>query len=168
MKYASDISLRALEPEDLELIYRIENDPTFWRWGLASVPYSRYVLRQYLQTAANDLFADRQVRLVVQRAETALGLVDLTNFEPQHQRAEISLAILPEFQGQHAGEEAIRLLTDYARQLGLHQLYALVATTNLPAARLFERLGFEADALLKDWIRQDGRWLDVRLFRQAL
>ena len=52
------ISLRALEPEDLDLIYRIENDPDFWRHGSTTVPYSRYALRQYMESAQNDLFAD--------------------------------------------------------------------------------------------------------------
>ena len=39
------ISLRALEPEDLELIYRLENDPDIWRWGTTTVPYSRFAVR---------------------------------------------------------------------------------------------------------------------------
>ena len=36
------ITLRAMEPEDLEFIYRMENDTTLWSAGSTNVPYSRY------------------------------------------------------------------------------------------------------------------------------
>ena len=115
MTSVSDITLRAMEPEDLELIYRIENDPTFWKYGSSTVPYSHWTLRRYIESSANDLFADEQVRLVVQGKNTqgertSIGLSDLVNFCPRHHRAEISLAILPEYQGMHVGEQVVHLL----------------------------------------------------------
>ena len=42
------ILLRAMEPEDLELLYQIENNPALWKVGVTNVPYSRYQLRDYL------------------------------------------------------------------------------------------------------------------------
>ena len=63
------LRLRALEPEDLELVYRIENDPTFWRHGSTTVPYSRYTLRQFIADSTGDIFRDGQVRLVIEIKE---------------------------------------------------------------------------------------------------
>ena len=170
MPSVSDITLRAMEPEDLELIYRIENDPAFWRYGTTTVPYSRWTLRRYIESAANDLFADEQVRMVVQgKTEqgvlTTIGLADLVNFSPRHHRAEISLAILPEFQGMHTGEHIVRQLIAYARSLGLHQLYAIIAETNVPAWKLFKRLNFQPSALLKDWLYDEERYTDARVWQ---
>ena len=78
-----------MEPEDLELLYQIENNPALWKVGVTNVPYSRYLLRDYLARATGDIFTDRQVRLVVENEEgTAIGLIDMMNYEPQHHRAD--------------------------------------------------------------------------------
>ena len=93
------MKLTPLEPEDLELLYTIENNPELWSVGSTNVPYSRYALRDYIATQQHDIYADRQVRLVARvsadgEAEKAVGLVDMYNFSPTHQRAEIGFAIL--------------------------------------------------------------------------
>lgn len=163
-----DIRLRALEPEDLELIYRIENDPQFWRFSTSTVPYSRYVLRQYLSSSQNDIFADGQVRLVIEHGEESVGFADLTNFDALHLRAEIGLAILPEFQGRHIGQAAVEALCNYARRLHLHQLYAIIATTNEPATRLFKLLAFDASAILHDWLRVEEHYVDAVVWQKII
>ena len=38
------IKLRAIEPEDLEVLYKIENDVRLWNIGVTNVPYSKYTL----------------------------------------------------------------------------------------------------------------------------
>lgn len=168
MTSSADIRLRALEPEDLELVYRIENDPAFWHFGASTVPYSRYTLRQYIASAQNDIYADGQVRLVIEQGGVAVGLADLTNFDAIHLRAEIGLVILPEFQGQHIGEAAVKALCQYARALHLHQLFAIIAVTNKPATRLFERLAFVPSTVLKDWLRSDDGFADVCVWQHVL
>ena len=39
------IYLRAVEPEDMDIMYEMENDPSMWDISNFTVPYSRYVLR---------------------------------------------------------------------------------------------------------------------------
>lgn len=168
MTSTADISLRALEPEDLELIYRVENDESFWQYGASTVPYSRYALRQYIASSQNDLFADGQVRLVIMQDGEAVGLADLTNFDALHLRAEIGLLILPEHQGKHIGQSAVNALTDYARRLHLHQLYATIAVTNEPANRLFERLGFVPSVPLQHWLRAEEGFVDAVVWQKIL
>ena len=168
MTSSPNICLRALEPEDLELIYRIENDPQFWRFGSSTVPYSRYVLRQYLSSAQNDIFADGQVRLVIQYEGVAVGFADLTNFDALHLRAEIGLAILPEYQGRHIGQATLKALCDYACRLHLHQLYAIIAATNKPATRLFKLLAFDASAVLHDWLRSEENYVDAVVWQKII
>ena len=41
------MKLRAIEPEDLDLLYQIENNTELWQVGATNVPYSRYT-RRYL------------------------------------------------------------------------------------------------------------------------
>ena len=83
------VKLRALEPEDLELLYTIENDTTLWQKGCTDVPYSRYALKQYIASQPADFYEQRQLRLLIVRKcdGKALGLIDLTSYEPRHARS---------------------------------------------------------------------------------
>lgn len=63
------IYLRAIEPEDIDVMYEMENDPSMWDISSFTVPYSRYVLRQYIEGSQSDMFADKQLRLMIIRRE---------------------------------------------------------------------------------------------------
>ena len=56
----STIYLRACEPEDLEVMYHIENNTSLWEVSGITVPYSRYTLKQYIESSKNDIYADKQ------------------------------------------------------------------------------------------------------------
>lgn len=88
------IRLRALEPEDLDFLYEMENDESLWGMGCTNEPYSRQVLLDYITTATADIYTDKQVRLIVENEQQeAVGIIDLMNFDPRHQRAELGIVI---------------------------------------------------------------------------
>ena len=90
----SEVKLRAMEPEDLDWLYRIENNPDLWNVGATNVPYSRYALHDYIANSSNDIYSDRQVRFIIENSKgNVVGIVDLVNFDPQHLRAEIGIVI---------------------------------------------------------------------------
>lgn len=169
------MKLTPLEPEDLELLYTIENNPELWSVGSTNVPYSRYALRDYIATQQHDIYADRQVRLVARvsadgEAEKAVGLVDMYNFSPTHQRAEIGFAILREEQGKGYGRQALQHLEEYARSvLHLHTLYAVVSAGNRASLATLRSSGFCHEHRLPDWIKSsDGSWEDAILLQKTL
>lgn len=152
------ISLRAIEPEDLDLLYRIENDVELWNVGTSNVPYSRYLLHEYVANSKNDIYIDRQVRMMVENDEgKVIGVVDLVSFDPANQRAEVGLIILNSFRRQGYGTAVLCKISDYAlRILHLHQLYAYVDNQNEASLRLFEKAGYTVASKIKDWLF-DGR-----------
>ena len=85
------ISLRALEPEDLELLFNIENKKEFWEIITTITPYSKFILRQYLENSHRDIYDVKQLRLVICKAvdNEPVGLIDLFDFDPRHKRAAI-------------------------------------------------------------------------------
>ena len=153
-----EIRLRAMEPEDLDLLYSIENDSQLWNVGTNNVPYSRYLLHDYIATSTGDIYADRQVRLIVEnQAKETVGLADLVNFDAKNCRAEVGIAIVCRHRHCGYGHQALTLLTDYARRvLHLHQLYAIVDPANEASCQAFLKAGFIETARLKDWL-YDGR-----------
>lgn len=150
------LRLRAMEPEDLDFFYALENATELWAYGNANVPYSRYVLRCFLSESHNDLFADKQLRLIIEDVKSGcpIGCLDLMSFCPLHNRAEVGIVVTEPFQRKGIGKEALRLLLAYTeKHLHLHQLYAYVAERNTAALRLFRSVGFTEASYLKDWLR---------------
>ena len=163
------VRLRAVEPEDLEVLYTMENDPEAWDVSNFTVPYSRYVLKQYIAQSDCDIFADRQLRLMIVRLddESVVGTVDLTDFQPLHRRGEVGIAIRSTHRRQGYAGEALRLLCDYAFGfLRLRQLTAHVACSNEASRQSFRSCGFVDCGLLRQWWCINGEYQDVCLMQR--
>ncbi|MBT8314190.1 MAG: GNAT family N-acetyltransferase [Maribacter sp.] len=151
------IYLRALEPQDLDFIYELENNTDVWEISGTITPYSRHVLRQYLDNAHRDIYDVKQLRLCICKKDKVLGLIDLFDFDPQNKRAGIGIVILDEKDRNHGiGTEAIALICNYGlTTLGLRQVYANVMEDNVSSLHLFKKMGFVEVGTKKDWIRTD-------------
>lgn len=162
------VKLRALEPEDLSLLYEIENDSSMWDISNFSVPYSRYMLRQYIEQAQSDLFADQQLRLIIVRLKdnAVLGCIDLMNFSPMHARGEVGVVLQNEYRGKGYAADALRLLIQYAFDfLNLNQLTAHVLVNNVESLRLFQSCGFVSCGILKSWWRIGNQYEDAHVLQ---
>lgn len=161
------VQLRPLEPDDLNFLVRLENDPDLWDAGDTRVPYSRYALEQYIERAAvEDIYAVRQARFVIADASRPLhayGVIDLFELMPVHRRAGVGIALLPEARGQKIGSEALQLLCEYAADvLHLRQLHCCVAANNEASLRLFRGAGFTQVGVRQAWLLgRGGQWLDA-------
>lgn len=164
------VMLRAVEPEDLEVMSLLENDASLWECSNSTVPYSSHVLREYIKQCSYNFFEDKAVRLAIALPEgIAVGFIDLQNYDHQHQRAEVGIVLMRECQHLGLARRALRLLTDYSRSvLHLHQVYAHVQSTNRPALRLFRAAGFTHTATLPQWTRCVAGWCDVEVFQMML
>ena len=164
------IRLRAIEPEDLDVLYRIENDRALWNVGATNVPYSRYTLHDYVATSCDDIYADRQVRLVIENAEgETVGMADIVRFEPQHLRAEVGIVIINAYRRRSYARMALEDLCSYALDvLHLHQLYAVIDAANEAAVGMFRHTDFQEQARLKDWLFDGHSYRDALLMQRFL
>lgn len=148
------IYLRALEPEDLDFVYTIENDTSLWHLSDTQTPYSRFLIKQYLENAQQDIFEAKQLRLAICNLENeTIGLIDIFDFDIKNKRAGIGILIQNEInRNKGYGKEALELLTSYCfSTLHLHQVYANISESNLASLKLFEANGFKKIGLKKDW-----------------
>lgn len=163
------IHLRALEPNDLEFVYALENDESIWEVSNTNTPYSRFLVRQYLENAHQDIFEAKQLRLAIckNNDKNAIGLIDLFEFDPKNNRAGIGILVGNDGdRGLGVGTEALELLIQYAfRQLNLHQLFANIDIKNEPSLSLFAKFGFEKIGVKKQWNLVDGKYQDEALFQ---
>lgn len=164
------VKLRAMEPEDLDLLYSIENDQRLWAVSVTSVPYSRYVLHDYIANASNDIYVDNQVRLMIEsEGGGVVGIADLMNFDPKNNKAELGLAIMSQYRRQGFATSAIHQMEQYASQiLHLHQLYVIIAASNNGAVELFRKEGYFESSKLRDWLFDGKKYDDAVLLQTFL
>ena len=163
------IYLRAIEPSDLEFLYDLENNPAVWEISGTITPYSKHVLKYYLDNAHRDIYEVKQLRLSICKKNGKLaGLVDLFDFDPKNRRAGLGIVILAEKdKNKGLGSEAISLVCDYAfKSLNLRQVYANVLIGNAASIHLFKKMGFEKVGVKKDWIYTHNTYKDEILFQK--
>jgi diamine N-acetyltransferase len=164
-----NIYLRALEPDDLEFVYAVENDESIWNVSNTQTPYSRFLIRQYLENAHQDIYEAKQLRLAICPTGdfSAIGLIDLFDYDPRNNRAGIGILIQHrENRGRGIGSEALQLLIDYAfTHLNLHQLYANIDSENEASIKLFTNFGFQLIGNKKQWNLINGKYADESLFQ---
>ena len=164
-----NIYLRALEPEDLEFVYTIENNESIWEVSNTHTPYSRFLIRQYLENAHQDIYEAKQLRLVICKNQDfeAVGLIDLFDFDPRNNRAGVGILIQNSTnRNSGIGTEALDLLIQYAfTKLNLHQLYANIDLENEASLALFTNFGFQNIGIKKQWNLINGRYKDEALFQ---
>lgn len=162
------IALRALEPTDLDTLYGWENDTRLWSVSDTIAPYSREALWRYLEDYTGDIYAQRQLRLMVTLVEdgTAVGTVDFLNFDPLNNRAELGLFIDGSHRGKGLGRQALELLTAYARDhIGMRQIYVYIALDNEVCLKLFEDFGYRRVGVLHSWVKRGSSYRDVALLQ---
>jgi diamine N-acetyltransferase len=167
------VSLRAIEPEDLDILYKWENDPDIWHVSNTKTPYSRDVLRSYLLNAHRDIRETQQFRFIIllhepqnrpgNHSETKrIGTIDLFDYDLYHSRAGIGILIKdPSHREKGYGRESLDILCRYGFEvLLLHQLYCHVGKGNIPSLNLFQHAGFRIAGTKKEWNRTKSGWED--------
>ena len=166
---SENIYLRAIEPEDLSFIYEIENDQNIWEVSNTQTPYSRFLIKQYLENAHQDIYEAKQLRLVICKNKDfkAIGLIDLFEFDPRNNRAGIGIIIKSESErNQGVGSQALELTINYSfKNLNLNQLFANINAENSASIALFAKFGFEKIGTKKQWNLIDGKYQDEDLFQ---
>ena len=164
----NNIFLRALEPEDLEFIHAIENDESIWEMSNTQTPYSKFLIKQYLEHAHKDIYEVKQLRLVISDYNhEALGMIDLFDFDFKNKRAGVGILVKDtnnRLKGY--GREALKLLINYAfSHLDLKQLYCNISEENEVSIKLFSNQGFKKIGLKKDWNFVNGAFKNEYLFQ---
>jgi diamine N-acetyltransferase len=163
-----NLTLRALELEDLDFLFQIENNESFWEVSHTQAPFSKYILKKYIENGHLDIYEAKQLRFLIEEKSTnkRIGMIDLFDFNPQHQRAGIGILIHPKFQQKGFASEALSIIINYCfSHINLHQLYVNITTDNTKSISLFEKHHFTKVGIKKDWILSEGTFKNEILFQ---
>lgn len=148
-----NIYLRALEPGDLEVLYKWENDTGIWKVSNTLAPFSKFVLEQYLVNAHEDIFTAKQIRLMIcSKDGRAVGTIELFDFDAQNSRVGIGILIDEGSQNKGYAQEALHILIEYCfGVLMLKQVFCNISASNEKSIHLFKKIGFAEAGCKKNW-----------------
>jgi len=169
----TEIILRALEPGDVDVLYRWENDPEIWHVSNTYTPYSKYILEKYIENSQLDIYQVKQLRLMIDllngstQVLRSIGTIDLFDFDPYHNRAGVGILIGDKSDRKKGyASQALTKFLDYGfRTLQLHQLYCNVTAGNKDSLQLFKNCGFIVTGKKKDWVKTPGKFMDEYLLQ---
>ncbi len=156
-----EIALRALEPSDIDLLYNWENNPENWRVSNTIAPYSRHILKKYLENSHLDIYHTKQLRFMIDikdkdhKTTKSIGTIDLFDFDPYHNRAGVGILIGDKSERKKGyASAALENLVHYAFHiLQLNQIYCNILTDNTESLKLFQKHGFTLVGEKKKWIK---------------
>jgi diamine N-acetyltransferase len=163
------INLRALEPEDLELLYEWENNDSYWIISNTVTPFSKYTLKRYLENSHKNIFETGQLRFMIDLIpdKKTIGTIDIFDFDPFHKRAGLGILIADEQERKKGyATMALRGLIRYCfSTLQLHQIYCNILSNNSESMELFKKLGFIEIGKKREWIKTNDGYLDEYMFQ---
>jgi len=167
--FGEKIFLRALEPSDVELLYQWENDPEIWQISQTLTPYSKHTLKQFVDSAKEDIFLAKQVRFMINLLHTkqTVGILDIFDIDFMNSRAGMGILIDRNFRNQEIGASAIELAINYLfNTLLFHQVYCNIMNDNTISLKLFEKCGFSVVGVKRDWTKTQDGFKDVVLLQR--
>jgi diamine N-acetyltransferase len=163
------INLRALEPEDLELLYGWENNDSYWIISNTVTPFSKYTLKRYLENSHKNIYETGQLRLMIELTaeKKTIGTIDIFDFDPFHKRAGLGILIADEKERKKGyATMSLKCLIGYCfNTLQLHQIYCNILSNNCESMDLFMKVGFVQTGIKKDWIKTADGYLDEHMFQ---
>lgn len=139
------------------MLYKWENDTRIWKMSNTVAPFSKYVLRRFIEDQKYDIYETKQLRMIIESRGDgrAVGAIDLFEIDPTNRRAGIGILVYEDRdRGQGYASCALTSMIKYAFQvLGLNQLYCNVLSNNLRSLNLFKSKGFTTVGLKVEWVR---------------
>ena len=154
--------LRPLRHDDAERVVRWRNEPFVAEQMFSPPPTLEDHLRWFEGLSKNKT---REEFIICERDEeaTPVGTIGLSAIDRYHKRAEYGIVIGERTAlGRGLASDASRLILTYAfDNLGLNRVFLHLFHDNVRALRLYERLGFMSEGVLRKHAMRRGDFVDV-------
>jgi aminoglycoside 6'-N-acetyltransferase len=149
-----NIVLRPLRADDVERVAQIQAEPSVARWW---GPPNEAELRRQADGS------DDEKAFAIESEGELVGLIQYhEENEPDFRHAGIDVFLAGRVQGRGLGTEAVRTLTRYLIDERRHHRVTIdPAADNAAAIRTYEKVGFQAVGVMREyWRSPDGTWRD--------
>lgn len=159
----SIVKVRKLAEKDLDVRVRWFNCPSISSQMTIQTPLTLEGTRQWFDCIKNNEtrydFAFEWNEDAEDNGLVAMG--GLTNLHPIHDRIELYIMVRPNLTGNGIGGNAIKWLCNYAfSNLNLHRVFLYTRQNNDRVRRLYERIGFIPEGILRDHLKLTEKFED--------
>lgn len=159
------VRLTGSQPDDALAFTRWTHDAEYMRHIDSDMarPFGADTMSRRM--AEDDSPAARAVSFRVRTLvdDKLIGFVAIHSIEWNHQTALLAIGIgEPDYRGRGYGEDAMKLTLRYAfYELNLYRVGLSVHSNNERAVRLYEKLGFQREGVIRGWLNRDGHRHDL-------
>ena len=157
------VVLRAVEQEDIKALRAWRNLPEVRRNLRAFKEISGTMQQKWYDSIGNNS-SDNHIYFAIDYNDCLVGVCGLHYINWCIRSAEASVMIAPDFSGKGIATDAIKILVDYAfGECNLNKVFCEILSINTASLKVFERVGFKKDGVLRDNFFVDGKYFDSYL-----
>lgn len=151
-----NLLLRAIEEEDATVLQNLINDPevesSVFGW---SYPVSLSSQKKWIMNIKNDT----SIRYAIEYEKKTVGVAIISSIDMKNRTANMNIKILKSARGKGIATRCVVLMINYCfDELNLHCLTANVIERNVDSKRIWEKLGFHQDGILRDRVYKNGKY----------
>ncbi len=105
---------------------------------------------------------------IVEDKIIGIGTIDGQRYKNVIHNCEVALTIKKDYWGKQIGSTMMKSLINSARAIGKTNITLSVKSDNLPALKLYEKLGFKNVGLYKNYFYIEGKYYDLQLLQLIL
>lgn len=158
------VILRAIEPEDLEMLRQLKNDP--WTESMV-VGWSPPIAKvQQVNWYQNMIHEKNSLRFVIETTrQGAVGYAAFTDIDWKNRCARAGIMLVKESIAQGLGLDAVMAGTRYAfDELQLNRLEADILAYNSVSWRIAEKAGYKLEGTKRQAVYKNGKYHDLKSY----
>ena len=158
---AEDADVLAQKANNYQIAYNIAE------WGTFPHPYTKDIALSFIELATKMQMEGRELHMGIRLVEgdVLIGVIGLTDISAKNRKARIGFWIEQALWKKGYGSEAAAIMVEYAfSKLGLHKIEARVFALNEASAKIFEKIGFKREGLLRDNVFHKDDFADELVF----
>ena len=151
-----EITLRPISKVDTEFIVDSRNSQDVFDNLFSDLPTYDFKHEKWLNNF------DCALDMIIYYNKQRCGRVTIYNIDYRNQKAEYGIFVNKEYQGRNIAYRASNILIKYVfSNLNIRKIYLYVFAANEPAIKLYKKLGFIEEGILKEEIFKNGEYRDV-------
>ncbi len=152
----SDVTIRPMALSDAKVLMEMNNDEKISKLVVGNP--KKVSIDEQLRWMENACKEKNVVRLIIEYRKQAVGTVIINHIDAINNVANINIKILTQMQGKGIGTFALQLGCCYAfENLNLYLLTAHILEENIGSRRVFEKIGFCKEGVLRGRIIKEGK-----------
>lgn len=151
--------MRPVGLEDLDPLAEHRNQMETWRNLTSVLPVYPHRQNDWLNS-----LSERNMYFVGFLSDKRAAFLRLNDIDYVNRNACVGLDMFSRFRGKGHGQAFFNLIVEYSFDiLNMHRLWLLVKDGNEAARRIYEKVGFTQEGVLKEHLYRDGKYVDYIL-----